>query len=80
LVSIVPKKEPDSVSLSLQLLLREAGTMRGLLTRSCREYFGYNLAEAQEAVRMLPPELLKKRFWDVGDADFKKVHGWLKLG
>jgi len=58
LVSLSPKKDADAVALSLQLLLREAGTMRGLLTRSCREFFDYTLADAQEAVRLLPADLL----------------------
>lgn len=80
LVSLTPTKLKDPISLSLQLLLREAGTMRGLLTRSCREYFAYTLAEAQEAVRLLDKELLKKRFWEIDDAEFKAVHEWLKLG
>ena len=54
--------------------------MRGLLTRSCREFFGYTLAEAQEAVRMFEQALLKKRFWELSEEEFKSVYDWLKLG
>ena len=80
LVALSPSTKKDAVSSSLRLLFQEAGTMRGLLTRSCREYFGYTLAEAQDAVRMLNADLLKKRFWDVSEDEFKSVVNWLKLG
>lgn len=80
LVKIASTKKNDLVAASLRLMMLEAGTMRGLLTRSCREFFGYTLADAQEAVRLLPADLLKKRFWDVGEEDFKRVHEWLRLG
>ncbi|MBN1275600.1 hypothetical protein JXA12_04910 [Candidatus Woesearchaeota archaeon] len=80
LVELRPVSKKDPVASSLRLLLREAGTMRGLLTRSCREFFRYTLAEAQEAVRLLPQDLLKKRFWELSEDEFKDVHEWLKLG
>jgi len=80
LVELKPKEEPDLVAQSVQLLVRESGTMRGLLTRSCREFFGYTLAEAQEAVRMLDPLMLRKRFWDLSEDEFSTVFKWLKLG
>lgn len=65
---------------TLRLLLKEAGTMRGLLTRSCREFFGYTLAEAQEAVRLLDQELLRKRFWEVSEDEFREMYDWLRQG
>ncbi|MBD3209695.1 hypothetical protein GF367_04765 [Candidatus Woesearchaeota archaeon] len=80
LVSVVPTGRRDPVAASLRLLMQEAGTMRGLLTRSCREFFDYTLVDAQEAVRMLPAALLKKRFWELSEDEFKEVHDWLKLG
>jgi 16S rRNA A1518/A1519 N6-dimethyltransferase RsmA/KsgA/DIM1 with predicted DNA glycosylase/AP lyase activity len=70
----------DPIKNSLQLLMKEAGTVRGLLTRSCREYFGYTLAEAQEAVKMLDTKMLRKRFDELNESEFKDVHSWLKLG
>lgn len=80
LIRLSPTVKNDPVAASLRLILQEAGTMRGLLTRSCREFFGYTLAEAQEAVRLLDQSLLKKRFWEVSDDEFKAVHEWLRLG
>jgi 16S rRNA A1518/A1519 N6-dimethyltransferase RsmA/KsgA/DIM1 with predicted DNA glycosylase/AP lyase activity len=80
LVSLVPLETKNPVSLSLQLLMHEAGTMRGLLTRSCREYFGYTLADAQGAVRVLDSDVLKKHFWELSDDDFKDVCAWLRQG
>jgi len=80
LVQLSPMRKRDPVASSLRLLLQEAGTMRGLLTRSCREFFGYTLADAQEAVRLLPQDVLKKRFWELDEEEFKSVHDWLKLG
>lgn len=80
LVALTPSSKADPVSRSLRLLLFEAGTMRGLLTRSCREFFGYTLAEAQGAVRLLDPSLLKKSFWEVSDGEFRDIHEWLRLG
>ncbi len=79
LISIVPKKG-NNVDQSLQLLAREVGTMRGLLTRSCREFFGYTLADAQSAVRMIDISILKNRFWNLSEEEFKVVYDWLKLG
>ena len=80
MVQLSPSSRKDGVSQSLRLLLTEAGTMRGLLTRSCREFFGYTLAEAQEAVRLFDQELLRKRFWEVTESEFHKVYDWLKQG
>ncbi len=83
-VFIVSLSEKSSgggpVADSLRLLVREAGTVRGLLTRACRQFFGYSLAEAQEAVRLLPPQLLRKRFYEVSEDEFKEIYDWLKLG
>jgi 16S rRNA A1518/A1519 N6-dimethyltransferase RsmA/KsgA/DIM1 with predicted DNA glycosylase/AP lyase activity len=78
LVVLAPAARKDPVAASLRLLLREAGTMRGLLTRSCREYFSYTLAEAQDATKKLSLDLLRKRFWDVSEEEFRKVQEWLK--
>lgn len=80
LVRITPSSKSEPVSAALRLMMREVGTMRGLLTRSCREFFGYTLADAQEAVRLLDAELLKKRFWELSEEEFKAVHAWLRLG
>ncbi|MFP4524436.1 MAG: hypothetical protein ACLFO2_03970 [Candidatus Woesearchaeota archaeon] len=80
LVVVSPASDSDPVKRSLRLLLSEAGTMRGLLTRSCREFFGYTLAEAQEAVKLLDKDLLRKRFSEVSEEEFQQVYEWLKLG
>lgn len=80
LVQVIPKNDGGSVNEALRLLTREAGTMRGLLTRSCREFFGYNLADAQEAVRMLDSVMLRKRFWELSEEEFKDVADWLRMG
>lgn len=80
MVSLRPSADTNPVDAALRLLVREAGTMRGLLTRSCREFFGYTLVEAQAAVRMFDQSFLKKRFWDLDEKEFKDVYAWLKLG
>lgn len=80
LVRLAPSSRNDGVSKSLRLLLKEAGTMRGLLTRSCREYFDYTLAEAQEAVKLLDKDMLRKRFWEVSEDEFRAVYEWLRQG
>lgn len=80
LVRLLPSSRVDGVSQSLRLLLKEAGTMRGLLTRSCREFFDYTLAEAQDAVKLLDKDMLRKRFWEVTEDEFRDVYEWLKQG
>lgn len=77
---ITPSKNMDPVSKSLRLLIKEAGSMRGLLTRSCREYFNYTLKDAQTEVKHFDKALLKKRFYQLTDKEFKDIHKWLKLG
>ncbi len=79
LVTFTEQKGGGNVAAALRLLVKEAGTMRGLLTRSCRQFFGYTLAEAQEAVRMLDTSTLKKRFFELDEKEFKEIYDWLKL-
>jgi 16S rRNA A1518/A1519 N6-dimethyltransferase RsmA/KsgA/DIM1 with predicted DNA glycosylase/AP lyase activity len=81
LVTIKHRTDKDPVACAIQLCIHEsAGTMRGLLTRACREYFGYTLADAQGVVRQMDQTILKKTFWQLSEAEFKDVYAWLKLG